>query len=105
MSSAGLGLAVVDGCRRLPPGLVGRVVPGLPVVRYRALVRDDAPEHGGRTALLRALRDHRDDWRSRRSVAAATLRRERQSSRWSRSARSSAVRPPCSGASSRTSAR
>jgi LysR family transcriptional regulator, low CO2-responsive transcriptional regulator len=68
----GLGLAVVNGCCRLPPGLVGRVVPGLPRVRYQALHRPDAEGHDGLAALLLALHEHRDDWRARRSVAAAT---------------------------------
>ncbi len=67
----GLGLAVVNGCCRLPQGLVGRVVPGLPRVRYQAVHRPDAEGHGGLGALLTALHDHRDDWQARRSVAAA----------------------------------
>ena len=67
----GLGLAVVNGCCRLPTGLVGRVVTGLPRVRYRALVRRDAPDHEGQGVLLQALWQHRDDWRARRDVAAA----------------------------------
>lgn len=72
--SLGLGLAVVNGCCRIPAGLVGRVVPGLPSVRYRALVRRDAPAHEGRAALMDALWQHRDGWRARRSVAAAAPR-------------------------------
>jgi DNA-binding transcriptional LysR family regulator len=69
--SLGLGLAVVNGCCRLPPGLVGRVVPGLPRARYHTLHRPDAEGHDGLAALLRALHEHRDAWRARRSVAAA----------------------------------
>ncbi|MEM9455730.1 MAG: LysR family transcriptional regulator [Myxococcota bacterium] len=67
----GLGLAVVNGCCRLPRGLVGRVVPGLPRVRYQVLHRPDAEGHAGLGALRQALHEHRDDWRGRRSVAAA----------------------------------
>ncbi|MCA9712213.1 MAG: LysR family transcriptional regulator [Myxococcales bacterium] len=67
----GLGLAVVNGCCRLPRGLVGRVVPQLPRVRYQVLHRADAQGYGGLAALLEALHEHRDDWRTRRSVAAA----------------------------------
>lgn len=67
----GLGLAVVNGCCRLPRGLVGRVVPGLERVRYQVLHRADAEGHAGLAGLLDALHDHRDDWRARRSVAAA----------------------------------
>ena len=73
----GLGLTVVNGCCRLPAGLVGRVVPGLPRVDYRVLYRPDADGHAGLAALLEGLQDHRDAWRARRSVAAAAPRRAR----------------------------
>lgn len=68
----GLGLAVVNGCCRLPAGLVGRVVPGLPRARYQVLHRPDAAGHDGLAALLRSLHEHRDDWRARKRVAAAS---------------------------------
>lgn len=70
----GLGLAVVNGCCRVPPGLVGRVVPELPRVRYHALHRPDAEGHTGLAALLATLHEHREAWRTRRSVAAALPR-------------------------------
>lgn len=70
----GLGLTVVNGCCRLPAGLTGRVVKGLPTVRYQALVRPDAHGHGGLAAMLDMLHEHRDRWRQRRSVAAAAAR-------------------------------
>ncbi|MCX4243304.1 LysR family transcriptional regulator [Paraliomyxa miuraensis] len=73
----GLGFAVVNGCCRLPPGLVGRVVPGLPRVRYQVLHRADAEGHVGLAALLGTLHEHREAWRTRRSVAAARRPAER----------------------------
>lgn len=69
--SLGLGLAVVNGCCRLPAGLVGRVVQGLPRARYQVLHRADAEGHDGLAELLRALHEHADDWRARKRVAAS----------------------------------
>jgi len=51
----GVGLAVVNGCCRLPPGLVGVPVPELPASRYLKL-RRRGPQDAARGRLWEALR-------------------------------------------------
>lgn len=59
----GFGIAIVNGCCRVPRGLVKRPVRGLPVVRYvaftRPRVREDAAE------LVRVLAAKGEAWRQR----------------------------------------
>lgn len=59
----GLGLAVVNGCTRIPPTLVGRPVPELAPVEYRLVRRRGSEDHPGAADLLHQLRSHSSDWR------------------------------------------
>ncbi|MBI2394058.1 MAG: hypothetical protein HYV09_31090 [Deltaproteobacteria bacterium] len=65
----GLGLAIVNGCCRLPRGLVGRPIVDLASVDYRVVhakaLRPDV------RALVETLRAHAEDWRVARDVAVA----------------------------------
>jgi DNA-binding transcriptional LysR family regulator len=53
LAELGLGLAVVNGCCRIPPGLVARPLPELPRVRYFAFTRPRSSENAA--LLVRAL--------------------------------------------------
>ncbi|MEM6991779.1 MAG: LysR family transcriptional regulator [Myxococcota bacterium] len=61
----GLGLAVVNGCCRLPRGIVARPIQGLPSVRYWLLSRPELSAHTGTQVLLDCIRARRRTWRSR----------------------------------------
>jgi DNA-binding transcriptional LysR family regulator len=61
----GFGLAIVNGCCRVPRGLVTRPLRDLPVVRYLAFTRPRPREDAAR--LVQSLVDEGDAWRSRRA--------------------------------------
>lgn len=59
----GIGLAIVNGCCRLPPGLVGKALEELPGIRYQVLQRAGGQLHAGATELRRLLLVNGDAWR------------------------------------------
>ncbi len=59
----GIGLAIVNGCCRLPPGLVARPLDELPRVRYQVLQRAGSQPHEGVAELKRRLLTNSDAWR------------------------------------------
>ena len=59
----GLGVAVANGCCRLPRGVVARPIVDLPKIRYR-LVHVRAAVTGAACALHDAIVEHRDAWRT-----------------------------------------
>jgi DNA-binding transcriptional LysR family regulator len=59
----GLGLAIVNGCTRIPATLVGRPIPELVPVEYRLVRGRGSEDHPGAAELLRQLRSHGSDWR------------------------------------------
>jgi len=67
----GLGLAVVNGCCRLPRGLVARPVVGLPRVRYWVLTRPELAAHRPTLALVETIQAHGRAWRTRARAAAS----------------------------------
>jgi DNA-binding transcriptional LysR family regulator len=60
----GVGLAVVNACCRVPPGLVARPVPELPAQRYHVLCRKGAPAEGPTADLAAALLSTGGAWSS-----------------------------------------
>ncbi len=54
-ASLGMGLAIVNGCCRLPPGLIARPLEELPRVRYQVLQRAGSRPHAGVIDLKRRL--------------------------------------------------
>ncbi len=60
----GIGLAIVNGCCRLPPGLVAKPLEALPRVRYQVLRRAGSQLHAGVAELRRRLLLNSDAWRS-----------------------------------------
>ena len=60
----GVGLAIVNGCCRLPPALVARPLEELPGVRYQVLRRTGGRLHAGAAELRRLLLINGDAWRS-----------------------------------------
>ncbi len=60
----GVGLAIVNGCCRLPPALVARPLEELPGVRYQVLRRTGGRLHDGAAELRRLLLINGDAWRS-----------------------------------------
>lgn len=69
----GMGLAIVNGCCRLPRGLCARPLDeehgGLGGVEYRVVHTRSAIERAEVRALLDALRAHAEDWRTERDAA------------------------------------
>jgi DNA-binding transcriptional LysR family regulator len=59
----GVGLAIVNGCCRVPRGLVTRPLPDLPKIRYQIVTRIGAPSHAGAIALKELLLTNSDAWR------------------------------------------
>ena len=59
--SMGFGLTIVNGCCRVPRGLVARPVVALPPVHYVVFTRPSPPEDAA--ALVRTLIAHGDAWR------------------------------------------
>lgn len=59
-----LGLAIVNECCRIPPGLVSRRLDELPKVRYQ-IVRRAVRQHPGVEALQTLLVAHANSWRER----------------------------------------
>ncbi len=57
-----VGLAIVNGCCRVPDGLVTRPLPELPKVRYHIVERAGAPLHAGAAALRKLLLANKDAW-------------------------------------------
>ncbi len=62
----GMGLAVVNGHCRPPPGLVARPLRDLPGIRYHVLTRPGMDRHAGAAALKALLHETADDWRKGR---------------------------------------
>ncbi len=60
----GIGLAIVNGCCRLPPGLIAKPLEALPRVRYQVLRRAGSQPHAGVAELRRRLLLNSDAWRS-----------------------------------------
>jgi DNA-binding transcriptional LysR family regulator len=58
-----VGLTIVNGCCRVPDGLVTRPLPELPEVRYHIVERAGAPLHEGAAALKKLLLASKDAWR------------------------------------------
>jgi len=52
----GLGLAIVNDCCRVPSGMVGRPISGLPVVTYRIIRRQGAYPHPAAETLCKFIR-------------------------------------------------
>jgi DNA-binding transcriptional LysR family regulator len=75
----GMGLAIVNGCCRLPRGLCARPLDeergGLGGVEYRVVHTRSAIERTEVRALLDALRAHAEDWRTERDAAWAKRQR------------------------------
>lgn len=67
----GLGLAIVNGCCRIPPALTARALPGLAPVEYRLVRRRRSEDHPGAAALLECLRRRAADWRRMPGAASA----------------------------------
>jgi DNA-binding transcriptional LysR family regulator len=67
----GLGLAIVNGCCRIPPALTARALPGLAPVDYRLVRRRESVDHPGAAALLECLRRRAEDWRRLPGAASA----------------------------------
>lgn len=61
----GIGLAVVNGCCHIPPGLTARPLGGLPGVTYQLVHRDGGPGHAGALVLRQFLLSHKEQWRDR----------------------------------------
>ena len=59
----GIGLAVVNGACRLPDGLVGLPLQGMPGVRYFILHRPNGLEFAGAAALKELLLETAEHWR------------------------------------------
>jgi DNA-binding transcriptional LysR family regulator len=70
----GVGLAVVNACCRVPPGLVARPVPELPIQRYHVLCRKGAPAEGPAAALAEALLAAGGTWKTASGKAAPSPR-------------------------------
>jgi DNA-binding transcriptional LysR family regulator len=62
-ASLGIGLAIVNGCCRLPPGLVAKPLEELPRVRYQVLQRAGSQPHAGVADLRSRLLINSDAWR------------------------------------------
>lgn len=62
-AALGVGLAIVNGCCRLPAGLVAKALDELPRVCYQLLSRSGAAQNPGTTELKRLLLANRDAWR------------------------------------------
>ncbi len=60
----GIGVAIVNGCCQVPPGLPAKPLEELPRLRYQILQRSDGQEHAGAAALKRLLLQHKEAWRS-----------------------------------------
>lgn len=65
-AALGVGLAIVNGCCRLPAGLIARPLEELPRVRYQLLFRPGAAQNPGAAELKRLLLANRDAWRQGR---------------------------------------
>lgn len=65
----GLGLAVVNGCCRLPRGLVARPIVGLSSVRYWLVTRPELAAHEPTRDLAERIVEQRRHWRSRARAA------------------------------------
>ncbi len=65
----GLGLAIVNGCCRLPPALRGRPIAELAGVEYRAVFARSALSRREVQALRDTLAAHGESWREARGVA------------------------------------
>lgn len=61
----GVGLAVVNACCRVPPGLTTRPLGELPRQRYHVLRRRGAPALGAAALLARTLLDAAETWKGR----------------------------------------
>jgi DNA-binding transcriptional LysR family regulator len=70
----GLGVAVVNGCCRLPRGVVARPITDLPRLQYR-VVSVAGGLHSPAQALVRLVVEHRDDWRRASRTAQPTRAR------------------------------
>ncbi|MGI9413867.1 MAG: LysR family transcriptional regulator [Hyphomicrobiales bacterium] len=60
----GVGLAVVNGCCRVPPGLTARPLGELPVIGYHLVHRPGGLDHPGAAALKTLLMRNKDQWRT-----------------------------------------
>ncbi|MGA7329332.1 MAG: LysR family transcriptional regulator [Rhodomicrobium sp.] len=63
----GIGLAVVNSCCQIPPGLIGRPLPELPKVRYQIVREAGRQPHPGAEALRILLLAHGNIWRAGRA--------------------------------------
>lgn len=68
-AALGMGLAIVNGCCRLPRGLRGRPLDELPGVEYRIVHTRSGVQRPEVRELLDRLRAHAEDWRSHKDVA------------------------------------
>ena len=59
----GVGLAIVNSCCRVPPGLIARPLPELPGVRYQVMCRAGSQPHAGVEALRALLLANANRWR------------------------------------------
>ena len=60
----GLGVAIVNGCCRVPAGFVARPLPELPRLRYYLAHRRQTPLAPAALELRKTLRAHARDWQS-----------------------------------------
>ncbi len=58
-----IGVAIVNGCCRMPAGFIARPLAELPKVRYQLVERAGAHPHAGAAALKKLLRTNSDAWR------------------------------------------
>lgn len=57
-----IGLAIVNGCCRVPAGLIAKPLAELPKIRYQIVERMGAHPHAGAEALKTLLRANADAW-------------------------------------------
>ena len=58
-----MGLAIVNGCCRIRPGLIAKPLLQLPRICYQLLYRTSRSQSSGAVNLYRLLSHHRDTWR------------------------------------------
>lgn len=59
----GIGLAVVNGCCKIPNGLIAKPLKQLPRIRYQILYREEGLQHSGAQELRKFLLASRNTWR------------------------------------------
>jgi DNA-binding transcriptional LysR family regulator len=60
----GMGLAIVNSCCHVPPGLIARSLPEVPGVRYKIVRRAGSQPHASAETLRKLLLANADCWRT-----------------------------------------